>query len=149
MNGRTARAGRYSRLAQDSDRLALLQGRLDRAQLTVDVPERRQLAEYQGVVALAESMQVEDQPAKVSIGELARLAQEARAPTGATARSKPRLLGGDALSGLTAVVLTLRRSVRWGRVRYLIQARLTLPAPLPRVPQLMLPGPLHRFGQRH
>ena len=93
MNRGAAWTGRYAGLAQDRDRLALLQSGLDRAQLPVDVAESRQLGEHERIVALAELMEVEDQASEVSIGELAGLAQEANAPTSTTTRAEPRLLG--------------------------------------------------------
>ena len=81
-------------LAQDGDWPALLQGAFERAQLGVDVAERGQLGEHEGVVALPEAVQVEDQAAEVAVGELARLAQEAGAAARATARSEAGRLGG-------------------------------------------------------
>ena len=72
-----------------SDRLGL-----ERAQLGVDAGERAQLGEHQRVVALSEAVQVEDEPAEVAVGELARLAQEARAAAHATARAEARRCRG-------------------------------------------------------
>ena len=114
-----ARAGRDPGLAQDRDGLTLAEGRFQRAQLGVDLPKRVQLVEHQLIVALAEAMQVEDEPAEVAVGELPSLAQEARSATcaspraeaGRCCRGRVRLgralsLGGDGrlgTSGLTVV----------------------------------------------
>ena len=88
---------------------------LERAQLGVDLAERVQLGEHERVVALAEAVQVEDEPAEVAVGELARLAQEARAAARAPARAEAGLLGGGcsrpALGGLAVVRLARRLRV--------------------------------------
>ncbi len=78
--------------------LALAQGAFDRAQLAVDVAERRQLGEHERVVALPEAVQVEDESAEIAIRELACLAQEAQAAARPTARLEAgRLRRGDGL----------------------------------------------------
>jgi hypothetical protein len=74
MNRRAARTGGDAGVAQDRHRLALGERGFERAQLGVDVPERAELGDHQRVIALAEAVQVEDQPAEVAIGELASLA---------------------------------------------------------------------------
>lgn len=73
VNGGAAGAGGDSGFAQDRDGVALLQGPLKGAQLAVELLEDVQLGDHQGVVALAEAMQVEHQSAEVAVGELARL----------------------------------------------------------------------------
>ena len=78
-----AGAGGDAGLAQDRHRLALCQGGLERAQLGVDVAERAQLGEHQRVVALAEAVQVEDQPAEDR-------GRRARAPCAGSARRRTR-----------------------------------------------------------
>ncbi len=109
-------------LAQDCYRSALAERSFDRAQLGVDLIERCQLREYERVVALSEPVQVEDQAAEVAVGELARLAQEARATARPTARLEAGRLGcrpagaARTIRGcLGLVVLCLRRRVRGGR----------------------------------
>jgi hypothetical protein len=74
VDGGAARACRDTGFAQDRHGLMLIEGGLQRAQLRVDLAERAQLGDHQSVVALPEAVQVEDQPAKVAVGELARLA---------------------------------------------------------------------------
>jgi hypothetical protein len=59
---RAARTRGDARLAQDGQRLAFSEGGLQRAQLAVDTAERAQLGAHERVVALAEAVQVEDQP---------------------------------------------------------------------------------------
>ncbi len=111
MDRSAARTGRDAGLAHDRHRLALLQGGLERAQLTIDVAEGGELGDHQRVVAPAEAMQVEDQAAEVAVGQLARLAQKPRAPAHAPARTEPGRAGGrDKLAvGRWAVV-----RVFWG-----------------------------------
>ena len=82
---RAARAGGDAGVAQDGHRLVLGEGAFERAQLDVDLAERRELGEHERVVALAEAVEVVDQTAEVAVGELARLAQEARAAAHAPA----------------------------------------------------------------
>ena len=98
MDGGAARAGGDAGLAQDGDGLALAEGGFERAQLGVDVPERGELGQHERVVALAEAVQVEDEPAEVAVGELARLAQEARAAADAAARAEAGRLRRRAMS---------------------------------------------------
>jgi hypothetical protein len=83
VDGGAAGTGGYAGLAQHRHRLALLQGALDAAQLRIDVAEGGQLREHEGIVSLAEAVQVEDEATEVSIGELSGLAQEAGSATGA------------------------------------------------------------------
>ena len=59
-------------------------------------PSVVELGHHEGVVALPEAVQIEDQPAEITVGELARLAQEARAPARAPARAEARLGGSGA-----------------------------------------------------
>ena len=92
VDGGAARTGGDAGLAQHGDRLALLQRAFERAQLAVDAIEHAQLGDHQWVVALAEAVQVEDQPAEVAVGELTGLAQEAHAPARAPACAEPDLL---------------------------------------------------------
>jgi hypothetical protein len=82
---RTAGTCGDTRLAQNGDRSALSQHVFERTQLSVDVPERCQLRQDERIVALSEPVQVEDQPAEVAIAKLPGLAQEARAPSCASA----------------------------------------------------------------
>ena len=96
---RAARAGGDAGVAQDRHRLVLGEGAFERAQLGVDVAERRELGEHQRVVALAEAVQVEDQAAEVAVGELARLAQEARAAAHAPALAEPGWPGAWGVAG--------------------------------------------------
>jgi predicted dinucleotide-utilizing enzyme len=90
---RAAWAGGDAGLVQDRHRLVLSQGALERPQLGVDVAERAQLGDHERVVALSEAVQIEDQPAEVAIGELTRLAQEARAPARSATRAEAGLPG--------------------------------------------------------
>jgi hypothetical protein len=91
---RAARAGGDAGLAHDRHRLTLSQGCLEYAQLGVDVAERGELGDHQRVVALAKAVQVEDQPAEVAVGKLARLAQEARATAHTPAGAETGWAGG-------------------------------------------------------
>jgi len=100
---RAPRAGGDAGFTQDRERVALLQGALQRAQLGVELADRAQLGEHQRVVALAEPVKVEDQASEVAVGELARLAQEARAAAHAPARPE---------AGWALVAVGLRRLVR-------------------------------------
>jgi hypothetical protein len=127
---RAARTSRDAGLAQDRHRLALLERGLEHAQLAVDVAEGRELGDHQRVVALAEAMQVEDQPAQVAVGELARLAQKACTPAHAPARAEPGRPGGrDKLAvGRRAVVGGLRGGGYGSRSgRALLHRRFMLP----------------------
>jgi hypothetical protein len=90
---RAARARGDAGLVQDGHRLVLSQGALKRTQLSVDVAERAQLGDHERVVALSEAVQIEDQPAEVAIGELTRLAQEARTSPRTATRAEAGLLG--------------------------------------------------------
>jgi hypothetical protein len=92
---RAARAGGDAGLPQHGHRLALLQKGFQRAQLGVDLSERAELGEHELVVSLAEAVQVEDEPAEITISELARLAEEASAPPQPSARREawPRRVG--------------------------------------------------------
>jgi hypothetical protein len=74
-----ARACGDAGLAQHADALALPERLLQCAQLPVDVIQRRQLGGNQLVVALAEAVQVEHQPAEIAISELPCLAQKTQA----------------------------------------------------------------------
>ena len=89
MDRRAARAGGDAGVAQDGHRLVLGERAFERAQLGVDLAERRELGEHERVVALAEAVEVEDQAAEVAVGELARLAQEARAAAHAPTLAEP------------------------------------------------------------
>jgi hypothetical protein len=71
VDGGAPGAGRDSCLAQHSHGLALLQRRLYRPQLVVDVAERAELREHQRVVSGSEAVQVVDQAAQVPVGQLA------------------------------------------------------------------------------
>jgi hypothetical protein len=127
VDGGAAGAGGDARFAQNGDGHAFFQGVLQRAQLGVDVAEGVQLGQHQRVVALPEAMQVEDQPAEVPVGQLARLVQEARASARTPTRAEPGLAdlgtvgGAGGVSGL-AVVLRLRRGICRSRASYLIHA---------------------------
>ena len=114
---RAARAGGDTGFAQDRDGLALGQRRLQRAQLGVDVPERVELGDHQSVVALAEAVQVEDEAAEVAIGELTCLAQEARAPAHASARSEARRRRGCGAVDRPAVLGRLGGRLRGAAAR--------------------------------
>jgi len=69
---RATRARGDARLAQDRQRLALLERGFERAQLGVDLAQSAELGEHERVVSLSEAVQAEDQPAQVAICELAR-----------------------------------------------------------------------------
>jgi hypothetical protein len=94
MDRRAARAGGDARLAQHRQRRALSQRRFEGAQLCVDPAKRRELRLHDVVVALPKAVQVEDEPAKVAVGELARRAQEAGAAADVPARKEARLRWG-------------------------------------------------------
>jgi hypothetical protein len=89
VDGGAARTCRHARLAQHGHSPTLGKGVLQGAQLGVDAPDRLELGEYERVVAAAEPVQVEDEPAEVAIGQLARLAQEAHAPAHSSALTEP------------------------------------------------------------
>ena len=133
-------------LPQDGHRPTLPQHAFQRAQLGVDVPERRQLGENQRVVALPEAVQVEHQPAKVAIAELARPAQEARTAPGAAARAEAaRLVYRCSSRGRLLCRLCLLRRLCWSiggsGARYLIHGRFMLPRPSVREPRSVIAGP--------
>jgi hypothetical protein len=85
---RAARARRHARLAKDRDGLARGERGFDRAQLGVDLRERRELREDEVVIARSEAMKAEDEAAEIAIRELASLAQEPRPAARATARAE-------------------------------------------------------------
>jgi hypothetical protein len=138
-----ARARRDPGLPQDRHRVARAEGGFERAQLRVDLPDGAELGEHQGIVALAEAVEVEDEAAEVPVCQLARLAQEARAPSQPAAGTEARGPGGGAcrlgVCGLTAVG-RLRRGGSGSRARYVIHDPLMLSA--------RLHGPLQRSPPR-
>jgi hypothetical protein len=93
-----------SHLAQHRQRSELAQRLFQRAQLRVDVPERRQLRQHHLIVALAEAVQVEHQSAEVAICELACSAQKARTPAQPSALAEA--------GGLRRLLLYRRRLLR-------------------------------------
>ena len=109
MDRGAAWAGGDAGVAQHRHRLVLGEGAFERAQLGVDLTERAELGEHERVVALAEAVQVVDQPAEVAIGELARLAQEARAAAHAPALAEAGRSGGQ--RGIGHRGATCRRTV--------------------------------------
>jgi hypothetical protein len=111
VDGRAAGAGGDPGLAQDGHGLAVGQRGLQRSQLGVDVRERRQLGHHQGVVPLAEAVEVEDEAAEVAVGELARLAQEAHAPAGTPSGAEAGRLGSGLGSARPLAVGRLCQSI--------------------------------------
>lgn len=81
VNRRAARASGNAGVTQHGYRPMLAECSFERPQLGVDLPERSELAHYESIVALAEAVEVEDQTTEIAVGELAGLAQEARAAT--------------------------------------------------------------------
>ena len=147
MNGGAAGARCDAGLTQHGHGLLLAECGLQRAQLRIDLAERAQLGDHQGVVALSEAVQVEDKPAEVAIGELARLAQKARAAAHAPARPEAglrgQLDGADRRALVHRLALARRLSCRWGsRGRSLIHSRSMLPRSLKR----RAPYPGHALG---
>src|SRR5207302_834437 len=88
VDGCAARARRHASLAQHGDGPVLAERRFEASQLAVDAFDRRELGEHEWVVALAEAVEVEDEAAEVAVGQLASLAQEARAAANAPAREE-------------------------------------------------------------
>jgi hypothetical protein len=82
VDGGAARTGGDAGLAQHRHGLALLEGALHASQLSIDVTEGGQLGEYEGIVSLAEAVEVEDEAPEVTIGELPSLTQETGSATG-------------------------------------------------------------------
>jgi hypothetical protein len=72
-------------LAQDRHRPPVGEHVFQSPDLPVDLPERGELCEHERVVALSEAVQVEDEAAEVSVGELSRLAQKREATPGSSA----------------------------------------------------------------
>ena len=115
-----ARACRHARLAQDGHGAALGQGSFEGAQLGVDASDRLELGEHQLVVASAEPVQVEHEPAEVAVGQLARLAQEPHTPAHAPPLAEP---GRTALGVLAGRRLRVGGGVGGGWGRALGRAR--------------------------
>lgn len=86
-------AGRDACFAQHRDGSALLQRRLQHAQLGVYALQRVELRLHDLVVALPESVEVEYEAAKIAVGKLAGCAQKAGAAPHAAAIEEPRLSG--------------------------------------------------------
>jgi hypothetical protein len=89
MNCCAARAGHHAGLAQHRYCLPVIQGVLDSSKLAVHLSQAPELGRQQLVTATAEPVQVEQQPAEISVRELARGAQVAQTaphtPAGAKA----------------------------------------------------------------
>jgi hypothetical protein len=78
-------------LAQHGHGLAVLQRRLQRSQLPVYLAQATKLCCQQLLAAATKAVQIEQQPAEITVGELARGAQVTQAPAHSSSRSEARL----------------------------------------------------------